>query len=54
MDSREFNIEVVKEMIESARNKICKLEYANEYEIAPEAEQIIYDCIERLEELIGE
>lgn len=54
MNSKEFNTEVIKEMIESARNKICKLEYVNDYEIAPKAEMIIYSCIEQLENLISQ
>lgn len=51
MNSKKFNIEVIKEMIDNARSKICKLEYID-YEIAPKAEMIMYSCIEQLEELI--
>lgn len=53
MNSKEFNIEVIKEMIDFAKSKICKLEYVD-YEIAPKAEMIIYSCVEQLEELIGQ
>lgn len=52
MNNKEFNKTVVQETINELGRILCKLECGNEYDIAPEADQIITQCIDDLKYLI--
>ena len=53
MNSKEFNVQVVKGFLAEAKKALAKLEY-NDYEVADTADRIISGCIDELEELVSE
>ena len=52
MNSKEFNKTVVQEAINELGRILCKLEHDREYDIAPEADQIISQCMDDLKYLV--
>ncbi len=53
LSSKGFNIKVAKEFIGECESYLAKIEYGNEYEIAPEIDKIITNCMEQLQYLVG-
>lgn len=52
MDSKKFNIQVVKKLVQDCKSALAKLEHGGDYEVAPEADRIINQCVEQLQELL--
>lgn len=53
MDSKEWNKQVIRNIIQNIEIEICRMEFG-EYEIAIDAEKIIRHSIEELKFLIGD